>query len=160
MARTIGIWAAVLFLIAGQAYAQQMGDFPRADLSDRSDSSSRPTFSLLDPNRFHMTQSYSFLYSSSRAGSFNLGVYLNSIEYQISDPLQIRFDFAYLHSPGNLVSRRGTLPDGQILPGLSLRWRPSKNFLFQFDYHEAPPLFYNDRNGFYPSYIYPSGEGY
>lgn len=160
MTRTISIFAAVLFLTAGQAGAQRIGDLPNAGLSGTSSSSHKSSFSLLDPSRLHMSQSYSFIYSSSRAGSINLGMYLNSIEYQISDPLQIRFDIAYLHSPGNLVSGNGSLQDGQILPGLSLRWRPSKNFLFQFDYHEAPSLFYNDRNGFYPSYLYPSGEGY
>jgi hypothetical protein len=154
MTRTISICAAILLLVFGLAQAQRIGELPS------SDSPYKSSFSLLDPNRFHMSQSYSFLYSTSRAGSVNLGMYLNSIEYQIADPLQIRFDIAYLHSPGNLISRNGSFQDGQILPGLSLRWRPSKNFLFQFDYHEAPSLFYNDRNGFYPSYIYPSGEGY
>ena len=155
MAKKVIVISLILIVVVGVSYAQQSGNFPQ-----RTNEPTKSSFSLLDPSRLHMSQSYSFMYSSSKYGSQNLGMYLNSIEYQISDPLQIRFDIAYLHSPGSLVSGNGTLQDGQILPGLSLRWRPSRNFLFQFDYHEAPSLFYNDRNGFYPSYIYPSGEGH
>jgi hypothetical protein len=117
------------------AYGQLSGDFAAGPTKDK------PKFSLLDPARLHMSQSYSFWYSSSRAGSNNLAMYLNSIEYQISDPLKIRVDIGYIHQPGAIL-KNGTkaFENGQIVPGLSLTWRPSRNFLFQLDYRQVPIL--------------------
>lgn len=88
-----------------------------------------------------MSQSYSMWYTNSKAGSSSLAMYLNSIEYQISDPLKIRFDIGYIHQPG-AVLKSGTkgIQNGQLVPGLSLTYRPSANFLFRFNYQQVPVM--------------------
>jgi len=128
-----------ILMIVIPVYAQRLGDLPS------SYSPTKSSFSLLDPNRFHMSHSYSLSYISSRGGSQTLGMYLNSIEYQVSDPLKIKLDIGYLHQSGGLFkSGSGSLMNGQILPAISINWEPSKNFLFQFNYRQTPVFFLND----------------
>ena len=128
--------------------AQESGNLPLSG-----NPPAKSSFSLLDPSRLHMTQSYTFAYSSSKYGSQSLGLYLNSLEYQISDPLKIRLDLAYLHDPSTLIGNSSSaLNNGKLLPGISLSWKPSKNLFFQFNYREVPAYQYN--NGYYPDYLY------
>ena len=130
------ICAVFILIIVIPVYAQRQSDLPS------SYSPTKSSFSLLDPDRFHMSHSYSLSYFSSRAGSQTLGMYLNSIEYQVSDPLKIRLDIGYLHQPGGLFrSSSGSLKNGQILPSISINWKPAKNVFFQFNYRQTPVLF-------------------
>ena len=145
-------------MITGPVLAQEAGDFPL-----NNNIPSKSTFSLFDPSRFHMTNSFSLMYSSSNGRSQSLGMYLNSIEYQISDPLKIRLDLGYVQNAGSLFSSNTrNQRDGRILPGVSISWKPAKNLFFQFNYREIP-AYYN--SGFYDSYypnsmFYESGRGY
>jgi hypothetical protein len=117
------------------SFAQLLGDLSSGPVKDK------PKFSLLDPSRLHMTQSYSLMYLSSKTGSSSLAMYFNSIEYQISNPLSVRFDIGYLHQPGMILKNSKTgMQSGQLIPGLSLTYRPSENFLFRFDYRQVPVI--------------------
>jgi hypothetical protein len=143
MIKKLMLTLAVIAILAVSGFAQLSGDFSGGPIKEK------PKFSLLDPSRLHMTQSYSLMYSSSKAGSTNLAMYFNSIEYQISNPLKVRFDIGYLHQPSTLLKNSKTgLQSGRIIPGLSLTYRPSENFLFRFDYHQAPVL-----NNIYSGYL-------
>ena len=149
MKKRVTVSIFIIAILAVSALAQEAGNFPTA-LNEPSKSS----FSLLDPSRFHMSQSYSLSYSSSKYGSQSLGMYLNSIEYQISDPLKIQVDVAYLHNPGVLIGNNSNSylsSDGKILPGVSLTWTPSKNTYIRFDYHQ---YYYNGYT------IYPNSLNY
>jgi hypothetical protein len=146
----------IIVLLANPLPAQESGDFPQS-LREPPKSG----FSLLDPNRFNMTQSYSFMYSSSRYGSQSLGLYLNSIEYQVSDPLHIRLDIGYMHNPGALVGNdSGYLGDGKILPGISITWKPADKFFLQFNYREMPVYYYSPYDRYNSNRLYPyTGRG-
>jgi hypothetical protein len=85
---------AITAILAATSYAQLSGDLSSGPVKEK------PKFSLLDPSRLHMTQSYSLMYSNSKAGSSSLAMYFNSIEYQVSNPLTVRFNIGYLHQPG------------------------------------------------------------
>jgi hypothetical protein len=137
----------VFSILVGQLYAQLLEE------PDKNYTPVKSSFSLLDPNRFHMSQSYSLWYTSSKSGSRSLAMYLNSIEYQVSDPLKIRVDLGYLHRPGMLLNNNGNfLQEGNIFPSLSINWRPSKNFHFRFDYSQTPYFYNNDISGYYNPY--------
>jgi hypothetical protein len=147
------VLAILVVMLAAPLYAQRMGNMPLT-INEPSKSS----FSLLDPNRIHMSQSYSFMYSSSRYGSQSLGLYLNSIEYQVSDPLTIYLDIGYLHNPGALVgSRNEYLGDGKIIPAVAVDWKLSNNMFFHFSYREVPGYYYYD--GYYEPWYERSGRG-
>ena len=139
----------LVLMLAGSGYAQLQRDLPNSYAPAKS------SFSLFNPNRFHMTQSYSAMYMSSNSGSQSLGMYLNSIEYQVSDPLNIKLDLAYVHQPGALFNNSGvSLADGRILPAISISYRPSKNLLFQFNYRQTPLFYQNSSSTYNNNYLY------
>ena len=84
-----------------------------------------------------MRQSYSFAYYSGGGHSGNIGLYMNSIEYAFSEPLKIRVDLGFLHTPSQLFSGSTSIADkGVIVPGVSLDWRPSQHFNLRLDYRQ------------------------
>ncbi|MCP4581023.1 MAG: hypothetical protein GY839_05355 [candidate division Zixibacteria bacterium] len=148
----------VAVILAGQVSAQQKGDF-----TSQINQPSQSSFSLLDPSRFHMSHSFSLSYNSSKYGSQSMGMYFNSIEYQVSDPLKIRLDLGYAQNTSALFgSDRGNLGNGRIIPALSISWNPSRNLYFHFNYREVPAFYYdnicNDYNT--ESLFYENGRGY
>ncbi len=93
--------------------------------------------SLFDPSKLTMKHSYSFAFYSGGGRTGNIGLYMNSIEYAFSDPLKIRIDLGFLHTPSRLISGSTSIADdGVIVPGISLDWRPSKHFNFRLDYRQ------------------------
>ncbi|OQX92886.1 MAG: hypothetical protein B6D58_00670 [candidate division Zixibacteria bacterium 4484_95] len=138
---------AVFLILAGHIYAQRLNE-PAKNYT-----TSESSFSLLNPNRFHMSQSYSLWFTSSKSGSHSLAMYLNSIEYQVSDPLKIRVNLGYFHHPGMFLNGNSDfLREGKIFPSLSINWRPSKNFHFRFDYSQTPYFYSDDITGYYNPY--------
>jgi hypothetical protein len=93
---------------------------------------------LLDPSKFHMSQSYSISFLTYGKQAINQGLYLNTMSYRFSDPLLAQVQIGYLHQPlgkwGNSGSSNGTL----FLSGASLQYQPSERFKMQFDYQSIP----------------------
>ena len=134
--RTIRIIIILALVLSCTAFAQNIDKAPKSYAPVKS------SFSLFNPQRFHMTQSYSLMFSSSNSGRHSLGMYLNSIEYQVSDPLKIRLDLAYVHQPGALFNNsHGALSGGRLLPAISIDYRPLKNLYLRFDYSQVPSLY-------------------
>ncbi|MEE9553609.1 MAG: hypothetical protein V3W18_04860 [candidate division Zixibacteria bacterium] len=101
------------------------------------------TYSIFDPSRLSMNQSYSLSYYSGGGNSGSIGYYMNSLEYRFSSPLKIRVDLGYLHSPTGLFSRNSTVNNsGMFVPGISIDWKPTENFNFRLDYHHVPVDYY------------------
>ena len=139
--------AIVLILIPVMAFAQGV-----PDLKGRS-YLTKGGYSLFDPSRLTMRQSYSFGYYLGGGTSSNIGYYLNSIEYAFSSPLKIRVDLGYLHSPTNMLSGTSSgLNSGIFVPGFAIDWRPSKNFNFRLDYRHVPLGAYGGLNPYYNPY--------
>lgn len=103
------------------------------------------TFSIFDPSKLSMTQSYSLSFYSSGGNSGSIGYYMNSLEYRFSNPLKIRIDLGYLHSPTGMFSRNSSANNsGIFVPGITIDWKPTDNFNFRFDYRS--------RSGYYDGY--------
>ena len=123
----------------GLLYAEQ----PRATLLTKKEPFSRDrmerpvytsqSYSLLDPARFSMTQSYSTTMGFGGGGSYSSGLYLNTIGYQISKPLFFSIDLG-LHSPfhssGKYQSEFNALEmengPSLVIPRMSLEYKPSE----------------------------------
>jgi hypothetical protein len=94
-------------------------------------------FSFLNPNRFAMRQSYSLNFSSGSMGSHSAGMYLNTLSYQLANPLTLSADVGF-YTPfyagtGGLKPRNFQDPSqgsSVIFPHLGLEYRPSKNTTF------------------------------
>ena len=127
------ITISILILIPSLALAQGV-----TDLKNRS-YVSKGAFSFFDPSKLTMHHSYSMSYYTGGGRSGSIGYYMNSIEYEFSNPLKIRVDLGYLHSPTNMFSNGSAASQsGAFVPGFSIDWRPSKHFNFRLDYRQIP----------------------
>jgi len=95
-------------------------------------------FSLLDPSRLKMSQSYTFSYFSSGKQSGTFGLYTNTLEYRISQPLLVRVGLAYLHQPLSMFNRGSQSLNGVLLPNFQLFYQPSKSFQLRIDVSSMP----------------------
>jgi len=96
-------------------------------------SSSVSGFSLLNPSRFSMRQSYSVGFSSGSLGSQSSGLYLNTISYRLADPLTLSADVGFhmpfyssLGGPSGGFQNPG-MGGSLVLPHVGLEYRPSEN---------------------------------
>jgi hypothetical protein len=92
--------------------------------------SNAKSFSLLDPSKFRMSQSYTFSYFSSGRTSGSFGVYTNVLEYQVSKPLTLTLSLNYLHQPLSVFHSDNLGIKDAILPNFQLRYRPNNSFSF------------------------------
>jgi hypothetical protein len=99
----------------------------------------RPVFSLLDPSRLHMTQSYSLSYMSGAGQGKMIGMYINQIDYEFAKPLRVSFAIAYIHQPQGLWGARTQISGNKLLPSFRLDWQPSRNFRFILNYETRSP---------------------
>jgi hypothetical protein len=138
-----------LLLLMNVAFAAdtlvKQGTTNSTGLSALSGASPRPAFSLLDPSRLHMTQSYSLSYMSGAGQGKMIGMYINQIDYEFAKPLRISFAIAYLHQPQGLWGARTQISGNKLLPSFRLDWRPSRNFRFVLNYETLSPYqFYSN----------------
>lgn len=98
-------------------------------------------FGWLDPSRLSMKQSYSLSYSTFGNQGLSVGMYTNSLAYQISGPLDVRFDVSVLHSPFGLP---GNMPDfsGVYLTRAQLNYRPTENMWLQIQFRQLPAMYW------------------
>jgi hypothetical protein len=70
--------------------------------------------------------------------AFNQGMYLNSMSYQISDPLLARVQIGYLHQPFGARGDAGQSGGRVFVRSASLQYRPSDQMSVHFDYETVP----------------------
>jgi hypothetical protein len=93
---------------------------------------------LIDPSRFRMTQSYSLSFFSAGSRSFNQGLYLNTMQYRLSDPLTATLQVGYLHQPLGGAGLTGSQAGQFFVRGASLEYKPSGKTQIYFDYQQVP----------------------
>lgn len=105
-------------------------------------------FSLLDPNRFSMSQSYSISYLSYNGNGQTIGLYLNSMRYELSGSVDLNVTLGWLHRPSRLLfanDRAAAADYGRILPNFQLRYEPSEKYRFLISYESIPGVYSNFR---------------
>jgi hypothetical protein len=104
---------------------------------------SRPQNSMLlgfiNPNNFRMFHSYNMSFNSFGGNSVALGVYTNSMFYQITDPLSMQVDVSLVHSPYNSFGKEFQNDfNGIYVSRAALNWRPTENFMVNIEYRNMP----------------------
>jgi hypothetical protein len=97
--------------------------------------------SLLDPKKFSMQHSYSFAMLSDGQHTLGGGMYLNTMQYRVSEPLLLRLKWGVSQLSGSESSPAARLKPELVMPGVELWYRPSKNFVMHLEYSAAPYLF-------------------
>jgi hypothetical protein len=114
------------------------GEFDRGTLMApqwREGAGSVAGFSLLNPNRFSMHQSYSVNFASGSLGSSSAGLYLNTLSYRLADPLTLSADVGFytpLYSSSSMGFSKGGLQDPRlgsslVFPHVGLEYKPTEN---------------------------------
>ena len=93
---------------------------------------------LIDPNKFSMSQSYSLSFMSSGKYSTNVGLYLNTLNYQIADPLTAQVRVGYMHQPLGGMSSQYDQSGKVFLQRAMLQYKPTDNMTFTLDYQQIP----------------------
>lgn len=117
----------------------QSGDFDRGSLMSPEGrvGGSVSGFSLLNPNRFSMQQSYSVGFSSGSIGTSSAGLYLNTLSYRLADPLTLSADVGF-YTPFYASSSMGFAKGGSgfqdpragsslVFPHVGLEYKPTEN---------------------------------
>ncbi len=141
-------FALVLIFLSLAANAEQPNTlvvkkepFSREVMENNPYSAQTHSYGLLHPSRFSMQQSYSTSMSYGGGGMASSGVYLNSLSYQLAEPLTLSMDIG-LHTPfyssgiysnmyrGDNMENFGSF----ILPRISLEYKPTENSSISLHY--------------------------
>lgn len=109
-------------------------------------------FSLLDPSRLTMSHSVSMSYFSMGGRGLSQTMYLNTLQYQIANPLMLTVQWGIQNYPYNSFSKDNpAFQSGFFLSGAELKYQPNDKFEMKFQYRSMPgmynPYFNRDRFG-------------
>lgn len=136
--RCIFITVLIIPFLFGQELSNDSNIFKPSELVEKP---SGLLNSFLNSNRFTMNHSYSLSFMSSGGHSTNLGMYLNTMTYQISDPLMMQLRVGYLHQPfGAMNSISSSMNNTFFVQGAQLLYRPSKNLRVSLEYESVPSM--------------------
>ena len=93
---------------------------------------------LFDPSKFSMSHSYSLSFFSMGNQSLNQGLYLNTMRYQLSDPLRAELRVGFLHQPFGSTMNASNGMNGKVFIHEALVEYKKKDFSFSMSYHAYP----------------------
>lgn len=145
-----------VLLVNGIAFAQfktKLNDEPSVSESIVRSDDSGLLFGWFDPGKLKMSQSFSLSYQTFGNQGLSLGVYTNSLSYQISNPLSVQMDVSVVRSPYSSLGSDFTKSlSGIYLSRAELNYKPSDNMLFQIQYRQLPASLYYGGYGYGGSY--------
>ncbi|MFZ5516745.1 MAG: hypothetical protein ACOY90_08920 [Candidatus Zhuqueibacterota bacterium] len=102
-------------------------------------------FGFLDPSKFSMSHSVSMSYFSVGGSGIAQNMYLNTMSYQIADPLLLRVQWGVQNYPFNNLAKDNPLfQSGFFLSGAELNYKPSDNMEFKIQFSRMPGSMYNN----------------
>ncbi len=135
---------ALVLLVPSAGLAQfkaQLEQEPNvADAIVRQDQSSL-LFGWFDPSRFSMHHSLSMSYATMGGQGMSLGMYTNSMQYQVTDRLNARADVSLMYSPYNSFPTAGGKKNDLsniFLSRAELNYRPWDNVQIRLQYRQLP----------------------
>jgi len=136
-----------LSLIPCLAWAQLKNQSTPVDLKKeivKPEENSYLGLGLIDMSRLSMSHSFSVSYMSIGGKGVSQSLYLNTMRYQISDPLSLKLQWGIQNFPYNEFGQDNPLfQSGFIFSGAELKYQPSDRFLMKFQYNALP------RSGYY-----------
>jgi hypothetical protein len=145
--------------VATSQLKSQPDDTPRISDSMIRTGGSDSFLGFFDPSRFSMRHSYSFSTMLMGGRSMGIGMYTNSMFYKVSDPLNVRVDVSFVHSPFNsLGSQFQQNLNKLFLNRAEVNYRPSENMLIQLQFRQVPYSLYGGYSS--PYYYNPFYQGF
>ncbi|MFQ5602270.1 MAG: hypothetical protein ACE5HS_03270 [bacterium] len=100
----------------------------------------------LDPNKFSMSHSYSLMFTSFGGQSYNQGLYLNTMKYQLSNPISMYLQFGFAHQPLGNWGQNSLQQNQFFISGAGLEYKPSDKFKMQIEFSQYPRSNYSSYN--------------
>lgn len=98
---------------------------------------------FLDPSKFSMSHSVSMSYFSMGGDGIAQNMYLNTMSYQIADPLMLRVQWGVQNYPFNNLSKDNPMfQNGFFLSGAELNYKPTENMEFNIQFNRMPGYMY------------------
>lgn len=157
---TAGILILFFAITTMQAAAQFRGQetgAPRVAGSMVQGGEASSIFSFFNAENFRMNHSYSMSLMTMGGRSMSMGMYTNSMFYQISDPLDVRLDVSMAHSPHNTFNNNMSDFSGVFISRAEVNYQPSENFRVQFLFRQIPYGTYGYGSSFYDPWYHRYG---
>ena len=129
-----------VLLIAGSpeitnSYGPTIGNSRASELTNENS-----LFGFFNKAKLKMDHSYSYYFSTTAKKSNSLGLYLNTLNYQISQPLLFKIKWGIAFSPQSYSTAKTSNYSGGslVMPSFELHYRPSENFRFSIQYSALP----------------------
>ena len=90
---------------------------------------------LIDPARLHMSHMMSFGYASVGGRGVTQGLYMNTMDYQIAQPLWLTTHLGYRFQPSGPAEWNPAANGTDFVGGADLNWRPTSNTTFRFSFY-------------------------
>lgn len=116
-------------------------------------------FSFLNSDSFHMNHSYSLSYSSFGGQGLALGVYTNSMLFNLSNNFNIQVDASIVHSPYSSLGKNfSNSLAGIYLSRAAINYKPWDDVYISVQYQNVPNYYYPYSRGLFNSYYDPFFE--
>jgi hypothetical protein len=156
---TAGLLVILIVFMSTEGSAQfrdQDQGSPRAASSMLSGGGSS-MFGFFNPESFNMSHTYTMSYTGMGGRGMAVGMYTNSMFYQISNPLDVQLDVSMMHSPYNSFSQTSNDFSGVFISRAALNYQPSDNFRIQVQYMQMPYSGYGYGSSFYNPWYHRFG---
>lgn len=97
----------------------------------------------LNPNRFSMQHSYSLSYLSAGGNGYSQGLYLNTLSYQVADPLSVSVQWGMMNQPLSSFGAAPLYQNGFFFSGANLEYKPSDKFSVGLQINSRPNSYYS-----------------
>ncbi len=140
------IWTIVLIILVPLVcFGQFKSQSELPPISEAISSGSNFILGFLNPDKFQMHHTFTASYMSMGKYGMMVNSYMNTIDYQISNPLFLRLNIGLMNSPYNNLPIQG-FNKPQFFGGAELYYRPSENTTIKFGVDFGP--------GYYSPYGY------
>jgi len=112
--------------------------------------------SIFDPSRFHMSHSVSMSYFTLGGKGISQSLYLNTMSYQLSNPLLLKVQWGVQNFPYNsLAKNHPAFQSGFFFSGAELQYKPNDKFEMRLQYNRLPASMYYSNHYWYDSPFRP-----
>lgn len=121
-------------------------------------SASSTFFSLFSPDRFSMSHSYSLMYYTGGGTNGSLGMFNNTMNFKLADPLFLKVDLGVMHQPFG-GPKNAPNQNARFMHGAELIYKPNNKFQMNVGY-SVSPFYYNGFGMYDNPFQKPAGSGF
>lgn len=102
----------------------------------------------LNPNKFSMSHSYSLSFSAMGGQGYNQGLYLNTMKYQLSEPLSFHLQLGVQHHPFSNQTGDSQFQNSAFVASAGMEYKPTDNVKLQLQFSQRPSSYYTMNRAF------------